>query len=167
MKIGKVLFILGIAIVASSVSGYHSWGRGSGVDLDEYEGNIFLVGGNFELVVRSRDGCELNVFILTGEDVLQAIADGSLANATPLYFVENTLYFETVVEVSMPGWYGVIVTPSHNVTADYDIDFKTLLPSSVLFFYGTVCVFMGMVLLIVFKARDIMPHVRKSTPAKI
>lgn len=162
MKIAKVLIILGIAIVASSISGFYNWGRGSGVDLGEYEGNIFLVGGNFELVVRSRDGCELNVFILTGEDVLQAIDDGSLVNATPLYFVENTLYFETVVEVAMPGWYGVLVTPAHNVTAEYEIDFKSLLPSSVLFIYGMVTVIMGVALFIIAKTREIIIMKRKA-----
>ena len=114
------------------------------------------------MVVRSRDGCELNVCILTGEDVLQAINDGSLANATPLYFVENTLYFETVVEVSMPGWYGVLVTPAHNVTADYDIDFESVLPSSVLLFHGMVIAIMGVTLFIAAKTREIIILKRKA-----
>ena len=147
MRLARTLIIIGIAIIASSVSGWHSFGRGSDVDLGDYEGVMFRTSGSFHLVVMSEQGTELTVYVLTGQDVLRAIRDASLENVSPIHFVENTLYYEAVVEVLSPGWYGVLVASAHNETAGYRIEFEPVLPDSGLVIYGLAIMFLGIVLI--------------------
>lgn len=164
LKIARLLLIFGIIMIASSVSGFYHWGMGSGVNLGKYEGTMFRVSGNFHLIVMSNDGAELNICILTGEDVLRAIKDGSFANVTPLYHVEKSLYFEAVIEIAAPGWYGVLVAPFQNITAHYDIEFEPIVPSSNLFFYGSLLMVAGIVLFVVARATQLVPSLRRTKP---
>ncbi len=75
--------------------------------------------------------------------MLRAIRDASLENVTPIHFEQNTLYYETVVEILSPGWYGVLVTSIHNETARYEIRLETVLPDSGLFVFGLAIMFLG------------------------
>jgi hypothetical protein len=145
MKLSRTLIILGIAILTSSLLSYYHFGMGSYVDLGDYEGSMFRTGGSFHLVVMSEQGTELTVYVLTGQDVLTAIRDASLAQVSPIHFVENILYYETIVETYSPGWYGVLVTPTHNETAEYEIEVEPVSPDSGLFAYGLVTMIIGIV----------------------
>ncbi len=151
MKLARTLVILGIAVIASSLLSYYNFGIGSYVDLDDYEGCMFRTSGSFHLVVSSEQGTELTVFVLTGQDILRAIRDASLENVSPIYVAENTLYYETIVETFSPGWYGVLVTPTHNETAEYKIEVDPVSPDSGLFAYGLVTMFLGIALMVPIK----------------
>lgn len=143
MRLARTLVILGFVIIASSVTGWHSSGRSSVIDFGDYEGSMFRTTGSFHLVVTCEEGTGLNVYVLTGQDVLRAMRDASLENVTPIHVEENTLYYETVVEILSPGWYGVLVTSIHNETARYEIRLETVLPDSGLFVFGLAIMFLG------------------------
>ncbi len=147
MRLARTLIILGIAIMASSVLGWYSFGSGSYVDLGDYEGVMFRTSGSFHLVVMSDEGTELTVYVLRGQDVLIAIRERSMENVSLVHFVENILYYETVVETLSPGWFGVLVASTHNETADYRIEFEPVLPESGLLVYGLVTMSLGIVLI--------------------
>lgn len=151
MKLARTLAILGIAIIASSLLSYHHFGMSSYVDLGDYEGSMFRTGGSFHLLVMSEQGTELTVYVLTGQDVLTAIRDASLANVSPIHVAENILYYETIVETYSPGWYGVLVTPTHNETAEYKIEVEPVSPDSGLFVYGSATMFLGIALMAITK----------------
>ncbi len=147
MRLARTLVILGIVIIASSVSVWHSSGRGSGIYFGDYEGSMFRTTGSFHLVVTCEEGTGLNVYVLTGQDVLRAMRDASLENVTPIHIEENTLYYETVFEILSPGWYGVLVTSTHNETARYEIRLETILPDSGLFVFGLAVMLLGICLI--------------------
>ena len=160
MRLARTMIVFGIAILASSLLTYYQFGSSSWVDLGDYDGRMFRASGGFHLVVSSEQGGELNVYVLTGPDILRAIRDASLENVIPIGSAENTLYYETVVEVFSPGWYGVLVTPNHNETADYRVEVESLSPDSGLFAYGLVLVFLGTVFLVSRRivSRPLMSH---------
>ena len=143
MRLARTLVILGIVIIASSGTAWHSSGGSSRIDFGDYEGTMFRTTGSFHFVVTCEEGTGLNVYVLTGQDVLRAIRDASLENVTPIHVEENTLYYETEFEMLSPGWYGVLVTLTHNETARYGIRFETVLPDSGLFVCGLAFMFLG------------------------
>ena len=166
MRLARTLVILGIVIIASSVSAWRSSSESSGIDFGDYRGSMFRTTGSFHLVVTCEEGTGLNVYVLTGQDVLRAIRDASLENVTPIHVEENTLYYETVFEILSPGWYGVLVTSTHNETAQYRLRFETILPDSGLFVCGFAIMFLGIVLIAttkILERRRLFNNVKQST----
>ena len=71
-----------------------------------------------------------------------ALLQSSLTFRQPAHIITTACF-----EIVKPGWYGVLVTSTHNDTGHYKIDVEPVLPDSGLFAFGLATMFLGFVLI--------------------
>ena len=149
-RLGKSLMIIGIALILVSFVGAVTYGQGSDVAYDDYDGVIVRTAGDILLDIESTNQTAFSLFVLNFDDMIQMLQhDGSIEDYNPILMVENITSYHEVLTLKAPGWYAVLVTASKEGTSSIDLTVTKLKPSGGILVPGIVCLALGLIIIIV------------------
>jgi hypothetical protein len=148
-RCGKFLLIVGFTFLLVSLIPSSEYGDGTIVDYGTYRGRVFNAAGNIEMDVYTYTTNGLCFYVLTYDDLIVALEDGSLENTHPLVALEGVTNFSLVVEIPVPGLYAYLGTPYRNETVFFNTVLKQPLPHTGLLFIGMALAAGGLMLLLV------------------
>jgi len=136
--------MIGTTLILASFIGAVRYGTGPDVSFGEYAGLIVRASGDIFLEVESHGQIPFSLYILSFDDVIKMIQqNGSMEGCRVLFALENITSYEGVLLVWIPGWYGVLVTPSEGETIGIEIGVNKIKPSSGILFPGFTIVVVG------------------------
>jgi hypothetical protein len=111
----RLLFVIGISLVAMSFLFPAGISRETRIDPGHYEGNYFLVTDDiyFETRIIYGNG-PFSIYFLESDDVIQVLESGTMIGIEPLFALENIEEYEGWLHFPEPGTYGFVATHSNN-----------------------------------------------------
>lgn len=111
----RLLFVIGISLVAMSFLFPAGISGETHIDPGHYEGNYFLVTDDiyFETRVIYGNG-PFSIYFLESDDVIQVLEEGTMIGIEPLVALEDIEEYEGWLHFPEPGTYGFVATHSHN-----------------------------------------------------
>ena len=111
----RLLFVIGISLVAMSFLFPAGISRETNIDPGHYEGNYFLVTDDiyFETRIIYGNG-PFSIYFLESDDVIQVLESGTMIGIEPLFALEDIEEYEGWLHFPEPGTYGYVVTHSHS-----------------------------------------------------
>ncbi len=116
-QLSKLLFVIGVSLVAMSFLFPAGISGGAHIEPGEYEGTFFLVTDDVYLWTTTRYGNgTFSLFFLESDDVIQVIESGTMIGIEPLFALEDIMDYQGWLHFPGPGTYGFVATPSNNET---------------------------------------------------
>ncbi len=118
----RLLFVIGISLVAMSFLFPAGISGGARIESGNYEGNYFLVTDDIYFVTSTREGnSPFSIYFLESDDVIQVLESGTMIGIEPLFAMEDVEEYEGWLDFPEPGIYGFVATHSNNESITHRI----------------------------------------------
>lgn len=146
-RLGKFLLIVGLALIISSFTGSVTYGTGSDVSYGNYEGKLVRAAGDIRFEVESRNQTPFSLYVMRFADITKMIRqNGSMEGCRLVLSFENITAHEGILHVLVPGWFGILTTPTQEGIAHISISINKLKPSSGIFLPGVLSASFGILI---------------------
>ena len=109
MRVTKFIIILGFAFLLASFVPSPFASQGDLISRGYYECFLVNGSGNLFVEVSGADNRNISLYVLDYENTAVLVREESLENTTPLFIMENALYFSGIILLPRSGWYGIVV----------------------------------------------------------
>ncbi|MBD3157830.1 MAG: hypothetical protein GF309_03485 [Candidatus Lokiarchaeota archaeon] len=146
-RVGKALFIIGLALIISSFAGSIEYGTGSDVSYGTYKGKLVRAAGDIRFEVETRNQSLFSLYIMRFNDFTKMIRqNGSMEGCRLVLSFENITAHNGTLHVLVPGWFAIFTTPTQEGVAHIHISVNKLKPSTGIFFPGVLSTSVGILI---------------------